>query len=137
MIFVDTSAFIALIRKDDIFHQKANKWWQDNIGIPVFSSNLIFIETMGWIRYKYGKKAAVESGKNFFGGDITLERVSLIDEQYAWDLFQKIDGRGISMIDCTTVAIMKRLRIKEIFTFDADFQLFDLILLPSKTYNKL
>lgn len=123
MIFVDTSAFIALIEKRDKFHKNANVWWSKHIGVELFTSNLVAIETLGWIRYNCGKKIAVEVGKNLLSGvGIRIERVSIRDEQEAWELFQKLDGRGISMIDCTSFIVMKRLRIKEVFTFDQDFK---------------
>ena len=51
-----------------------------------------------------------------------MERVTAIDEKRAWRLFRKVEGRGISMIDCTSFILMKRLGIKEVFAFDEDFK---------------
>jgi predicted nucleic acid-binding protein len=83
----------------------------------------VVIKSLGWLRYKIGKKLAVETGQNLLSGrGIVIERVTAYDEQQAWLLFQKLDGRGISMIDATSFVIMKRLKIKEAFAFDTDFK---------------
>lgn len=131
MIFIDSSAFIALVGTTDKFHLEATDWWNHNHQALLYTSNLIFIESLGWIRNKYGKKVAVDFGRNFFGGDIRIERVSLPDEDESWKFFQKKDGRSLSMIDCSSIILMKRLKIKDIFTFDQGFQKFGFKLLPS------
>ena len=123
MIFVDTSAFIALIDLQNRFSKPARYWWQKNKSVELITTNLIIIETLGWIRYKCGKKIAVEAGNSLlFSHDIQIERVTLTNEQKAWALFQELQGRGISMIDCTSFILMKRLKIKDAFTFDSDFK---------------
>ncbi|MBI4099651.1 PIN domain-containing protein, partial [Candidatus Microgenomates bacterium] len=53
--------------------------------------------------------------------DIKKVSVNIIDEQNAWELFQKLSGKGISFVDCLSFALMQRLKIKTAFTFDADF----------------
>ncbi len=122
MIFVDTNAFISLVIENDAFHQTASAWWQKHKGAPLCTSNLIVIETLGWIRYKAGKAIAIEVGNRLLGSDtIRVEKVTSQDEEEAWKLFQKTDGRGVSMIDCTSFTLMKRLGLSEIFTFDTDF----------------
>ncbi len=130
MIFVDTNAIIALVVEDDQFHQKAVDWLQNNTE-KLITSNFIIIETLGWLRYMKGKNIAVETGKNLYSGEgITLERVTLRDEKDAWKLFQKVSKRSISMVDCITSVVMKRLNIKGIFTFDRDFIDFDFTIIP-------
>ncbi|OGM61002.1 hypothetical protein A3A75_01965 [Candidatus Woesebacteria bacterium RIFCSPLOWO2_01_FULL_39_10] len=57
-----------------------------------------------------------------YSPDILIERVGRADEVKSWKLFQKLDGRGVSMIDCTSFAVMRRLKIKEAFAFDEDFK---------------
>lgn len=121
MIFIDTSAFISLMVEDE-FHGKAVKWWSESSKQDLLTSNLVAIETLGWIRYKAGKTKAIDAGKRFFeSGELKIERVTNEDEKHSWRLFQKLNGRGISMIDCTSFAVMKRLGIKQAFAFDQDF----------------
>ncbi|HLD24493.1 MAG TPA: PIN domain-containing protein [Patescibacteria group bacterium] len=121
-IFIDTSAIIALAVGEDTFHSKALQWNESHQRESFTTTNLVFMEVMSWIRYKRGKSVAVELGNNLLSGQgISIERVAMDDERKAWDLFQKADGRGLSMVDCTTAVVMKRLKIGDIFTFDTDF----------------
>jgi uncharacterized protein len=123
MIFVDTSAWVALTDKRDEFHRKAHIWFQDHTSNRYITSNLVVIETLGWIRYRCGKKIAIEAGQRLLAGsELQIERVTVDDEYQTWLLFQKIDGRGVSMIDTTSFTLMRRLKVKEAFTFDEDFK---------------
>jgi len=132
MIFVDTSAIIALEVPSDKFHKRALKWRKEAKD-PIFvSSNLVFIETASWVRHNSGKEIAVKIGLSLLSGaGIQIERVTMDDEDNAWALFQKIEGRGISMIDCTSFVLMKRLKIKEVFAFDSDFKKMGFKVYPS------
>ncbi len=131
MIFVDTSAFIALTFSPDSFHLKAVAWWKENKQEIFITSDVVVIETLGWVRYKAGKKTAVEVGERFYSKS-ELEVVKIIqeDEKNAWNYFKKLHGDGISMVDCTSFAIMKRLKIKKVFAFDNDFQKAGFSVLP-------
>lgn len=132
MIFIDTNAWIALADANDKFHNRATSWFAGDSKEQFTTSSLVILETLGWLRYKRGKKLAVEVGKNiYFGSDIRIERVMESDESDAWKLFEKLDGRSISMIDCTSMVLMKRLKIKEIFTFDRDFSQFGFKVYPA------
>lgn len=122
MIFVDTSAFVALVDSDDIFYQKASEWWKTSKSSCLVTTNFVVAETLGWLRYKRGKKIAVKVGENLlFSDDLKTIRAERQDENKAWKLFNKVEGRGISMIDCISFAVMKRLKIKQVFAFDQDF----------------
>ena len=123
MIFIDTSAFIALTFPLDIFHSQANGWWKKNEKESFITSNIVIIEALGWIRYKGGKKVAIEVGERMYSGEgINIIKVSPEDEKNSWKLFKKLDGKGISMVDCTSFVVMKRLKIKKAFAFDSDFK---------------
>lgn len=122
MTFVDTSAFIALSISKDTFHGLALEWWKENVSSGVATSNFVVSETLGWIRYATGKKMAVEVGKLLLeSSDITVFSVTKADEINAWNLFQKMEGKGLSFVDCTSFVIMRREKIKQAFAFDQDF----------------
>lgn len=131
MIFVDTSGFIAIVDGKDRFHKDAYFWWRKNTGSELITSNLIIIETLGWLRYKIGRDKSVLAGKTIlYGGGLKIERITKIDEDNAWKLFQKLAGRGISMIDCTSFVLMQRLNIQHVFAFDQDFRTMGFKVLP-------
>lgn len=122
MIFVDTSAFIALSISKDTFHGLALEWWGKNMSLGIVTSNFVISETLGWIRYAAGKKMAVEVGRLLLeSSDIAIFSVTKVDEVEAWNLFQKMEGKGLSFVDCTSFVVMKREKIKHAFAFDRDF----------------
>lgn len=123
MIFVDTSALIAITVPKDDFHKKAISYWDDSREEKFVTSNLVILETLGWLRYKSGKKEAVKIGdKLYLDSELKMIHVNTTDEENAWKLFKKLDGDGVSMIDCTSFAVCKRLKIKKVFSFDDDFE---------------
>ncbi|OGY17702.1 MAG: hypothetical protein A2784_00835 [Candidatus Chisholmbacteria bacterium RIFCSPHIGHO2_01_FULL_48_12] len=123
MIFVDSSGFVSLVSHGDEFYKDAVMWWRLNEKkVNLLISNLVVMETLGWVRHHLGKKRAVELGDYILSGEgVGIERVTRSDETKAWDLFVKVDGRGVSMVDCTSVILMKRLGVERIFSFDQDF----------------
>ena len=121
MIFIDSSAFVSLVVERENFHPKAVQWWKNHKKTQFVTSNLVVVETLGWVRHHIGKDQSVTLGMYLFSGvDIEVKRLSQHDEITAWELFQKTEGRGVSMVDCTSFVLMKRMKIKEAFTFDQD-----------------
>jgi predicted nucleic acid-binding protein len=131
MIFVDTSAIVALAFPKDQFYSEANIWQKENKKESFITTNTVVIEALGWVRYKGGRKIAVEVGeKLYLGDDIDIVKVTPEDEKNAWSVFKKLDGRGVSMVDCTSFVVMKRLKIKKVFAFDSDFAKAGFTVLP-------
>lgn len=131
MIFVDTSAFIALTFPGDLFYSKAKKWWTENKNESFITTNTVIIEALGWIRYRGGKKLAIEVGERMYSGEINMIKVNSVDEKIAWKKFKKLNGKGISMIDCISFSVMERLKAKKVFTFDTGFKKAGFDLLPA------
>lgn len=123
-IFVDTSAFKALIDKNDEFHNKAVKILsqiQKN-NQALTTNNFILDETYTLIRVKSGLKIAQTFYQwiNQSSAALTIHRVNIIDETHAWKYFTK-NWSHLSFTDCVCFAQMKRLKIKHTFTFDKHF----------------
>ena len=43
------------------------------------------------------------------------------DESKAWEIFVRYEDKGFSFTDCTSFAIMERLKIDTVFVFDDHF----------------
>lgn len=125
LVFVDTSAFKALVDSSDDFHQEALKFWDhlSQAQRSIWTTNYILDETYTLLRARLGKEAAFNFRKQLFAswGFKRPQRVLVRDELEAWKYFVKLLGRGTSFTDCTSFAVMKRLGLKEVFTFDRDF----------------
>lgn len=121
-IVVDTSAYYALKDKDDALHAKAVRFVETNT-CPMATTNLIVIETLNLVNQRLGRRHAVEIGKSMFNPRI-INVIKITDEDIseAWRIFQKYDDKGFSFTDCTTFAVMERLKLSSVFAFDEHFR---------------
>ena len=123
-IFIDTSAFISLYLKGDEFHQQATTFLENlNKESIFFTSNYILDEVYTFLRSNKGKKTAV-SFAEFLAQNtqtVVLKRINLEDEKKAFEFFRKLDLPHLSFTDCTSFALMKRLGVNEVFSFDEHF----------------
>lgn len=120
MIFLDSSFIIALADLDDQFHERAVKILP-GLGSPRFISDLVISESVTAVGARLGVKAAREvfenllydsATKTIFGSKRLHER--------AMSVYIKYGGR-LSFPDSVTVRLMYDQKIREIVSFDSDF----------------
>jgi len=123
MIFVDTSAFYALLDGDDSEHSRAWKLWE---GEPpgeggLATTNYIVLESMALLQSRLGMPAV----RVFHDAILPLVRIEWIDEvlhAQAVSAFIAADRRGLSLVDQSSFETMRRLEIRSAFTFDRRFR---------------
>ena len=131
MIFVDTSAFYALLDGDDAEHSRALKVWE---GKPpgeggLVTTNYIVLESMALLQSRLGMVAV----RAFHDAILPLTRVEWIDEVVhakAVSAFIAADRRGLSLVDLSSFETMRRLGIRSVFTFDRHFRQYGFETLP-------
>lgn len=121
-VFVDTSAWYAFARRDDPHHAeaaKAMKHWQGRL----VTSDFIFDETVTLLRARAGHGAAVRVGEALFDPGI-VEMVEILpdDIEDAWSHFVGHKDKAYSFTDCTSFAVMRRLRIPIALATDRHFK---------------
>ena len=120
-IFTDTSAWYAHIDKADADHAAAVELVK-NLKRPLITSNYVFDETLTLIKSRMGYQVAVNLGQKLWSQEVAgLARVTEEDESRAWELFVQYEDKGFSFTDCTSFAIMERLKINTAFVFDDHF----------------
>lgn len=136
MIFVDTSAFLALVNEKDDNHLAAVRFLEDikngKVKIKkIITSDYIIDETLTRIRYAVGHREAVEWGKEILASKV-VEKLELGREifEFAWELFETYEDKRLSFTDCTSFAIMKKRGVERAFSFDRDFEKMGFIPLP-------
>ena len=123
MIFVDTSAFYALLDGDDAEHSRALKSWE---GEPpgeggLATTNYVVLESMALLQSRLGMPAV----RVFRDAILPLVRIEWIDEVVharAVSAFIAADRRGLSLVDLSSFETMRRLGIRSSFTFDRHFR---------------
>lgn len=132
-VFVDTSAFLALVDRDDDHHGRAKRYLRDlsRKRFSLVTSSYVVDEALTLIRYRLGHPTAVGFGERLLG--TRWCRVVDVDEAIrnsAWEIFVRYDDHKLSFTDCTSFALMRALDLGEAFSFDADFAAMGFTRLP-------
>ncbi|MBN1455883.1 MAG: PIN domain-containing protein [Methanomicrobia archaeon] len=124
-LFVDTSAWYALLDKSDANHHAAVTL-QDSLVHPMITSNYIVDEVITLVRSHLGYEVAVEIGHKLWDESIAnLIHITPQDENRAWEIFVSYHDKSFSFTDCTSFALMERLGVTEAFAFDEHFKQYD------------
>lgn len=125
LVFVDSSYFKALIDTKDEFYQDAAVTWKYlyTSDHKLLTTNFILDESLTLIRRRCGLEAIYEFRKNLAidWSVINIIRIMERDETNAWEWFLK-DWSDLSFTDCVSFAVMKRLGLTHVATFDQHFQ---------------
>jgi len=124
-IFVDTSAWLALNDRNDQYHSEAASKLKivTKQKIELITSEYIVDESITIIRYRVSHKAAVVFGDSLMNSTIVTVADIREEERFrAWMLFKKYDDKELSFTDCTSFALMNKLKIRKAFAFDDHFK---------------
>lgn len=126
MIFVDTSAWLAVSDRRDGNHASAIEYYEELVrgkAGRLITSDYILDETLTILQKRVGMDGvrqfldALSSSKSVHQAWVTPERF-----RFSLEIFSKSSDQAWSFTDCTSFAIMRELGIREAFTFDADFR---------------
>lgn len=125
MIFLDTSAFLAIENRKDSHHHEA-VFFRDSClkeGKGFITTDYILDESYTMLRFRAGHLIAVQFGealrKSRF---LRIELVSPEIIEKAWHLFKRFSNHDFSFTDCTSFITMESLHIQTAFTFDHHFK---------------
>jgi len=130
MIYVDTSAFIALINADDPNHDQAMQTWKQLIEDEqkLVCNNYVLVESIALIQRRVGLGAV-----SILHNDILpFIEVDWLDETLHNAIVKAVlknNRRQISLVDSSSFDTMRRYDINTAFAFDSHFpeQGFDVI----------
>ncbi len=122
-VFVDTSAFFAVLDADDENHDAARQVWEDLLTreVVLVCSNYVLVETLALVQRRLGLPAV----RTFQEDIMPVLNVEWVDEtihQVGIASVLAAARRGLSLVDCVSFEIMRRLGIKMAFTFDPHFE---------------
>ena len=135
-IFMDTSAFVALIDRKDRHHAAAKRALRTlaRNRTPLITSTYVADEVITLARVRLGHAPAVQAGEALLHSRwCRLLDVDTGTRESAWNIFVRDEDHFFSFTDCTSFALMRALEIDEAFTFDrSDFAAAGFTAIPSK-----
>lgn len=124
MVFIDTSAIVALFDRFDKPHTRANNLLQiiREKRIRLLMSDYILDESITTALSRIGHDTAVKVGEFILNSNI-IELVWLDEsvKMKAWEYFKKHPDKKYSFTDCTSFVLMREMKINDFFAFDEDF----------------
>jgi predicted nucleic acid-binding protein len=122
-VFVDTSAFYALMDRSDTNYLHAAGLWRHLLekDLYLYTSNYVIVETLALLQSRLGFEAA-----NFFYQDVLgLTEVLWIEDSLhniAYSLWLSLGRRKVSFVDCISFMIMRHHKVETAFAFDRHFK---------------
>ena len=121
-VFVDTSAFYALLDAGDRHHQAAKQAWVALVreAANLASSNYVIVETTALLQNRLGMEAV----RAFQEDILPVVRVEWVDDlthRTGVTALLTAGRRQLSLVDCVSFDLMRRLGIQRALAFDEHF----------------
>jgi predicted nucleic acid-binding protein len=131
-VFVDTSGLYSVIDRSDTNHAAARSIWQRllNVDDTLVTSNYILVEINALIQHRLGMAAVADLHASIVPA-LNLVWIDEILHQSAVSVQLATNHRKLSLVDCTSFEICRRMGIVHVFAFDRHFTEQNLILLTA------
>jgi len=121
VIFVDTSAVLALASHRDLRHHEARRSFAELLrtGRELLTHSYVLAESMALLQRRLGRKTAIAFAAGARAFEIEWVDQSLHDS--AVDALRDAH-RGVSLVDQVSFLVMRRRGVDSAFAFDRDFE---------------
>lgn len=136
-VFVDSGAWIALIKRDDRLHDDARQYYDKLYAARagLLTTNYIVAETATRLRYDAGLQAALDFRTRIDAlHRVGRGRTIWIDERLeaqGWLIMAQYADIPLSLTDATSAAVARVNRITDMFGFDKHFAALGFVVAPS------
>ncbi|MFN7972631.1 MAG: PIN domain-containing protein [Acidobacteriota bacterium] len=122
-LFADTSAFYALLDRDDRFHGAASRAFAgfEPDDTSLVTSSYVVLETLALLQHRIGL-APVRRFRAELQPILDIVWVGAPIHDRALAALIAASRRGVSLTDWTSFEIMRERDIEEAFSFDPDFE---------------
>jgi predicted nucleic acid-binding protein len=121
-IFVDSSVwFAAAVARD---HDNAQAKAILASTLDHVTTDHILVETWLLLKSRFRRAVAEQFWNQLRIGSVRIEIVTLADLEAAWSIGQTFSDQDFSIVDRTSFAVMVRLGISRVASFDSDFAVF-------------
>ncbi|MFA6045045.1 MAG: PIN domain-containing protein [Phycisphaerales bacterium] len=120
-VFADTAFFVAIMNRRDALHDAALEWAQ-RPRLRLVSSEYVLIELANFLAKSNQHRAVAALFSPSPSQPLTIVAGSKTILRAALGLYSKHDDKAWSLTDCTSMAIMKRQRLRRVLTPDHHFK---------------
>lgn len=122
MVLVDTSALIALLNREDRYHDDATLVWRRLVlqDEPVICTNYVVVEAIALVQRRLGLAAVRRLLQDLIPW-LSIEWVQPEIHGVAISALLAANRRGLSIVDCVSFEVARRKRVSAIFAYDRDF----------------
>ena len=122
-VFIDTSAFYALLDRDDAHHARAKSAWSGLLesAHALVTSNYILVETFALLQNRLG----IEAIRAFHDDILPLINVEFVasgTHRSGVAALLSASRRNLSLVDCVRFEVMRTSGINTAFAFDKHFK---------------
>jgi uncharacterized protein len=121
-LFVDTSAFYAALDRGDLDHARATSML--SAGDRLVTTDHVLVESWRLARKRLSKHVAERFWGSLRSGHAVVESVLAADFDRAWRIGEVFPDQDFSIVDRTSFAVMERLGIDRVATFDDHFSIY-------------
>lgn len=131
-VFVDTSAFYALLVRTDEAHETVRAAFSQVLGAarPVWTTSFVMVETMALLQHRIGLDAA----RDFTEDVLPAIRMQWVDERLCRLGLKRLwreDRRHLSLVDCVSFEFMSHQGLTTALAVDPHFLEAGFKVLPS------
>jgi predicted nucleic acid-binding protein len=121
-VFVDTSALMAVVDRDDANHADAREEWQSLLerDATLLCTNYVLLETFALVQHRLGIEALLTLQSDVVPV-LTTQWVDAVAHDAAVAALLTSRRRRLSLVDCVSFEVARRLGITMAFVFDRHF----------------
>lgn len=120
--FVDSSAWYAAADEGDLSNARAREILA--AGEPLVTTDHVLVETWLLLHHRLGRAAAERFWEGLRAGAAAIELVLAADLEAAWAIGEAFPDQDFSITDRTSFAVMERLGVHRVASFDDDFAVY-------------
>ncbi len=125
ILFGDSAGWLAVYNDRDKYHPTAKQAIESLRAhrVTFVVTDYVIAESVTLMRGRLGHTQAVAFGEWLLtSSQVRQVRLDIDVWNEAWRLFKLYDDKEFSFTDCTSFAVMRQHRLRDVFTFDHHFE---------------